>query len=92
LPNPSPKFTVFIISIASPLLVGVYKNGDLFETISCEEKTSEVLLPVLMEILERFPVSEIGYTRGPGSYMSIKLTYMILKTIETVKEIPNLIG
>jgi len=36
----------------------------------------------------RYSLSEIVYTRGPGSYMAIKLTYIILKTIEIVKKIP----
>lgn len=38
--------------------------------------------------MKRYPFSLMIYTRGPGSYMSIKLTYIILKTIEIVKKIP----
>lgn len=83
-----PKVTLLIISIASPLLVGVYEDDLLIETISSEKKTSEILLPLIMECLEKYAISKIIYTRGPGSYMAIKLTYIMLKTIEITKGIP----
>ena len=40
-----------------------------------------------MDILSKYDISEIIYTRGPGSYMAIKLTYIMLKTIEIIKDI-----
>lgn len=83
-----PKVTLLIISIASPLLVGVYEDDLLIETISSEKKTSEILLPLIMECLEKYAITKIIYTRGPGSYMAIKLTYIMLKTIEITKGIP----
>ena len=85
-----PKYTLLIISIASPLLVGVYKENLLIETISSEKQTSEILSPLIMKCLERYDISKIIYTRGPGSYMAIKLTYIMLKTIEITKGIPCL--
>ena len=87
--SPLPKqYTILIISIASPLLIGVYENDLLIKTISSEKKTSEILLPVIMECLEAYDISKIIYTRGPGSYMAIKLTYIMLKTIEITRNIP----
>ena len=87
--SPLPKqYTLLIISIASPLLIGVYENDLLIKTISSEKKTSEILLPVIMECLEAYDISKIIYTRGPGSYMAIKLTYIMLKTIEITRNIP----
>jgi len=88
LQNPSHKYQLLIISIASPLLVGVYRDGILIKEISSDKKTSEILLPVIMEALDRYPIERIIYTRGPGSYMAIKLTYIMLKTIEVVRDIP----
>jgi len=82
------QYTILIISIASPLLIGVYENDLLIKTISSEKKTSEILLPVIMECLEAYDISKIIYTRGPGSYMAIKLTYIMLKTIEITRNIP----
>ena len=83
-----PNHTLLIISIASPLLVGVYEDDRLIETMSSEKKTSEILLPMIEECLDKYNVSKIIYTRGPGSYMAIKLTYIILKTIEIIRDIP----
>ena len=82
------KYTLLIISISSPLLIGVYENDLLIKTISSDKKTSEILLPVIMECLEAYDISKIIYTRGPGSYMAIKLTYIMLKTIEITRNIP----
>jgi len=81
------QYTLLIISISSPLLLGVYEEGILIQTISTELKTSEILLPTIMEMLERYTISKIIYTRGPGSYMAIKLTYIMLKTLEITRDI-----
>jgi len=87
LPKPSPKYELLIISIASPLLLGVYEDGKLIKTVSSQLKTSEILLPLITGYLDHYDISKIIYTRGPGSYMAIKLTYIMLKTIEIVRGI-----
>jgi len=87
LQNHLPKYTLLIISISSPLLIGVYEDDTLIETISSEKKTSEILLPVITKCLDTYAISKIIYTRGPGSYMAIKLTYIMLKTIEITQGI-----
>ena len=81
------KYTLLVISISSPTLVGVYKDNNLVKTYSSDKKTSEILLPLLNECLENYTIAEIIYTRGPGSYMAIKLTYIMLKTIEITRGI-----
>jgi len=83
----SPKYTLLVISISSPLLLGVYEDDKCIETISSELKTSEILLPTIMTLLDKYAISKIIYTRGPGSYMAIKLTYIMLKTIEITRGI-----
>ncbi|KIM06552.1 MAG: hypothetical protein KU29_08440 [Sulfurovum sp. FS06-10] len=80
-------YEILIVSIASPLLIGVYKDGLLIEEITSEQKTSEVLLKKLMEISKRYNYTHIVYTNGPGSYMSIKLTYITLRSLEILKGI-----
>jgi len=82
-----PKYKLLIISISSPLLLGLYEDDVLLKTYTSEKKTSEILLPFINSILEDYNVSQIIYTRGPGSYMAIKLTYIMLKTIEIIKGI-----
>lgn len=82
-----PEYKLLIVAISSPLLIGVYEEDRLIKTISSDQKTSEILLPLIVECLDSYPVSTIIYTRGPGSYMAIKLTYIILKTIEILRGI-----
>ena len=86
----SHNITLLILSVASPLQVGVYEEGVLIDERKSMLKTSEILLPLITELLETYDVKEIVYTRGPGSYMAIKLTYIMLKTIEIVEGIPCL--
>lgn len=77
-----PKYDLLVVPISSPLLIGVYADGCLVESFTSEHKTSDSLLPLLQRCMERYEVSRIIYTRGPGSYMAIKLTYIMLKSIE----------
>jgi len=88
LPDHSHNYTLLIISLSSPLQLGVYEDDTLIQTISSNKKTSETLLPIISKCLDVYPVSKIIYTRGPGSYMAIKLTYIMLKTIEIIRGIP----
>ncbi|HIP28019.1 MAG TPA: hypothetical protein EYG82_02465 [Sulfurovum sp.] len=69
------------------MLVGLYEDDTLIETMCTEKKTSEILLPIIMEFLDKYDVGQIIYTRGPGSYMAIKLTYIMLQTIEITRGI-----
>ena len=82
------SYTILIISISSPLLIGVYKNNKLLESIESNEKTSEVLLKILSELQLKYNYSKLLYTNGPGSYMAIKLTYITLRSLEILKGIP----
>jgi len=68
-------------------MLGVYEESELIETISSDLKTSEILFPLIRECLDKYDISTIIYTRGPGSYMAIKLTYIMLKTIEIMRGI-----
>lgn len=82
-----PRYNIVIISIASPLLIGVYEDGMLKEEIKSEQKTSEILLKLLMEIVQKYNDCHIIYTNGPGSYMAIKLSYITLRTLEITNNI-----
>lgn len=84
------KTTLFIISIANPILIGIYKNGILNETIEDSGKTSDILPYTLNEILKKTSIDEIIYVNGPGSYMSIKIAYIFLKTLSITLNIPFL--
>ena len=82
------SYEILIVSIASPLLIGVYKNDKLVETVENVGKTSEVLLKILMELASKYNYERIVYISGPGSYMAIKLTYITLRSLEILKDIP----
>ena len=79
--------SLFIISIAKPLLIGIYENKKLIKTIEQEGKTSDVLPLVIQDILQENKIDEIIYVNGPGSYMAIKVAYIFLKTIAITKQI-----
>ncbi len=81
------SYEILIVSIASPLLLGVYADGKLIETIETSEKTSEVLLKLLSKLLRKYNYKRVIYTSGPGSYMAIKLTYITLRSLEILEDI-----
>ncbi len=83
----SHKYTLLIISISSPILIGVYEDENLIKTVTSNKKTSEILLPIIIDLMNDYEVSRVIYTRGPGSYMAIKLTYIMLKTLEITRGI-----
>jgi len=82
------KTTLFIISIANPILIGIYKDGILVETIKEIGKTSDILPHTVDNILKNNTLDEIIYVNGPGSYMSIKISYIFLKTLSITIDVP----
>lgn len=82
------SFSILIISISNPIKVGVYENENLIDMKESKLKTSEILLNIIMKFFDEYKnIETIYYTNGPGSYMSIKLTYIILRTFEILKNI-----
>lgn len=79
---------VLVISIASPILIGIYKDDELIKTISKEGMTSDILPFLFKGILEKYEIAELLYVNGPGSYMAIKVAYIFLKTLSITKNIP----
>ena len=75
------------ITISSPALFGIYKDNKLVEEIKKEGKTSEILPVIFEELMKKYNIKRIIYTKGPGSYMAIKLSYIFFKTIEIAKGI-----
>jgi tRNA A37 threonylcarbamoyladenosine modification protein TsaB len=76
-----PVVDIFVISLATPILVGIYKDNQLLCTKSKEGRTSEVLPEIFLDILDEYNAKHIIYVNGPGSYMAIKIAYIFLKTI-----------
>jgi len=81
------EYSVLVISISNPILVGIYENNNLIKTISEEGKTSDVLPMIFNKILKEYNLAKIVYVNGPGSYMAIKIAYIFLKTLSITKSI-----
>jgi len=81
------RVDVLVISIANPILIGIYEDNNLIKTIEDSGKTSDVLPNIFKSILENFEIITIFYVNGPGSYMAIKVGYIFLKTISIVRDI-----
>ena len=84
---PSGKTDVVVISVSSPLKIGIYEEGRLAESIVKEGKSSDLLPVIFRDILHRYAVERIFYAKGPGSFMAIKIAYVFLKTLCIAKKI-----
>jgi len=80
-----PSVDIVAVVISKPVLIGVYQNGELIETVQKEGMTSDVLPEIFDSLLKKYDVNSIIYSKGPGSFMAIKLAYVFFKTIEIAK-------
>ena len=82
-----PLVDIVAITISSPLIIGIYKDKKLIKTIKKEGKTSDILPVIFDDLLNKYNINSIIYTKGPGSYMAIKLSFIFFKTLEIAKNI-----
>lgn len=80
--------TLLLNALANGVLVGLYENDILQKKFESKEKASEFLPVILSEILAEFSLKRLIYANGPGSYMGIKISYVSLKTLSIVKNLP----
>ena len=78
---------VVVICISSPVLVGVYCNDELIETMARDEKISDILPALFEELMAKYTVASATYTNSPGSFLGIKLTYIFLKTLSLTQDL-----
>jgi len=83
-----PEYTLLINSLAVPMQLGLYRSQSLVLSRTVEGQTSERLLEAVASLLEKYEIREILYVNGPGSNLSIKLTYIMLRSIEMLRGIP----
>ena len=76
-----------VIALTSPIIIGVYKDKVLIETIKSEERSSEVLPELFRALIAKYAIEHIIYANGPGSFMAIKVSYIFLRTLCIVKNI-----
>lgn len=69
------------------MLCGVYQDGTLSDTITSQEPASQALAKILSQLLAKHKITKIIYANGPGSYMGLKVAYVMLKSYCIVKGI-----
>ena len=84
------KVDVLLITLASPIQIGIYENSQLIRVIESEQKSSDVLPVLFRDILKEYEVQKLLYANGPGSFMAIKIAYIFLKSLSILKNIPLL--
>ena len=84
------RVEVLVISLGTPLLVGVYRDQKLIKSYQEQQKTSDILPIVFNKILNDFELEAIYMANGPGSFMAIKVGFVFLKTISIALKIPLL--
>ena len=85
--TPKSEVDVVLVALATPILVGVYQKGELIATIESQQKTSEALPLIFKDLFERYTIRSVYFARGPGSFMSIKLVYIFLRTLQIAQGI-----
>jgi len=81
------NYSILVISISNPILIGIYDNDILIDTISQDGKTSDILPKIFSKVLDKYLLENIYYVNGPGSYMAIKVAYIFLKTLSITKNL-----
>ncbi|MFA6188980.1 MAG: hypothetical protein WC680_06840 [Sulfuricurvum sp.] len=80
-----------VIALGSPVHIGIYdEKGHLVEAIQNNGLGSDVLPLIFEDVLNRYTLKHLIYANGPGSFMGIKVTYLFLKTLAIVRNIPLL--
>jgi tRNA A37 threonylcarbamoyladenosine modification protein TsaB len=77
-----------LITLSSPIMIGIYEEKELIESIVSSEKSSDVLPTLFETIFKKYQVKNLFYANGPGSFMAIKVAYIFLKSLSIVKKIP----
>ena len=79
---------ILLIALSSPIIIGVYEENILIETIESTQKSSDVLPLLYKELFQKYDVQNLVYANGPGSFMAIKVAYIFLKSLSIMKKIP----
>jgi len=82
-----PEVDIVVIELSTPILVGIYQNGNLVKSLSSSQMSSEALPTLFKEIIGHYKINHIVYARGPGSFMAIKIAYIFLRTLCIVNNI-----
>ncbi|MDA7818027.1 hypothetical protein N9A28_07540 [Sulfurimonas sp.] len=79
---------LLFITLSSPIQIGVYENSKLIDTISSDEKSSDILPIIYKDLTSKYDIKKLFYANGPGSFMAIKVAYIFLKSMSVLEKIP----
>jgi len=88
----SKKVNIVVVTLSSPILVGIYDNSTdkLITSYESTQKSSEYIPTLFEKLLNEYNIETLVYAKGPGSFMAIKVTYVFLKTLSISLKIPLL--
>lgn len=75
------KVDIILLVIANPLLIGIYEKDNLIKSFTLDGKISDTLVDWYKGIKGSYDINSFIYTNSPGTFLSIKLTYLFLKTV-----------
>ncbi|OPX27088.1 MAG: hypothetical protein B1H07_02510 [Campylobacteraceae bacterium 4484_166] len=81
------KVDIVVLCIGEPIQVGIYADGLLINKMIKMGLTSDILPEMFKDIKEKYDIVSLAYTNGPGSYMSIKVAYIFLKSFSLINSI-----
>ena len=79
-----PSCELLFITLGSPLLVGIYQNGELKQSLSSDKPSSEAITELLAELKKQYKITKIIYANGPGSFMGLKVAFVALSVFAGV--------
>ena len=82
------KVDIVVVALSNPILVGIYEEKKLIDSVETDEKSSEVLPLIFKDLLSKYEIKNLFYANGPGSFMAIKVSYVFLKSFSILKDIP----
>ena len=82
------KVDLVLITLTSPIKIGIYEDNMLIETIESSGKSSDVLPTIFQDLIKKYTIEKLFYANGPGSFMAIKVAYIFLKSLSILKDIP----
>ena len=87
---PIKQVEILVVALTTPVLIGIYENGNLIKkfTSNENEKAGDFLITKFDEILKNYEIKSVIYANTPGSFMGIKLSYIILKTLSLTLNFP----
>lgn len=62
--------------------MALYRKKELFFTYEKSAKTSDALPAIFEDILQKYTIEGIYFAKGPASFMTIKLLYIFLKSLQ----------